>query len=48
MSDWHSEDCGGSCDGCGYIAENGLWYSGPCPERLKNKQQEWSEGINND
>lgn len=41
---WHAEDCGGACDGCGYIAEDMLWYPGPCPEHLKCRQQVLSEG----
>ena len=30
---WHASDCLGfpSCDGCGYIASDMLWYPGPCP-----------------
>jgi hypothetical protein len=33
---WHAGDCGGYpfCDGCGHIADDGLWYSGPAPEAV--------------
>lgn len=31
MDIYHAPDCGGGCDGCGYIAADGLWYPGPCP-----------------
>jgi hypothetical protein len=29
---YHAPDCAVyCCDGCGYIAADGLWYPGPCP-----------------
>jgi len=40
---WHADDCGGTCDGCGHIAEDGFWYNAPCPDALLEFQQEWSE-----
>ena len=41
---WHAPDCGGTCDGCGHIAEDGFWYAGPAPEHLKEWQQVYAEG----
>lgn len=41
---WHASDCGGLCDGCGYIATDGFWYAGPTPEHLKELQQVYAEG----
>lgn len=41
--EWHAPDCGGTCDGCGYIAEDGGWYPGPTPAHLVPFQQAWSE-----
>ena len=40
---WHAEDCGGTCDGCGHIAEDGFWYNAPCPDALLDYQIEWAE-----
>lgn len=43
---WHAPDCdGSSCDSCGYIAGDGLWYPGPCPPEDLPYQQDRAEGT---
>lgn len=43
---YHAPDCWGDgfCGGCGWIAADGLWYPGPCPEGERQYQQQRSEG----
>ncbi len=40
---WHAADCGGTCDGCGFIAVDMRWYPGPTPPADKDHQTARSE-----
>lgn len=44
MDTYHAPDCGGTCDGCGWIGQDGLWHPGPCPADQRAYQQQRSEG----
>lgn len=41
---YHAPACGGTCDGCGWIADDGLWYPGPTPDGEQEAQAARSEG----
>lgn len=45
MTPYHAPDCGGGCDGCGYIGADNLWYPGECPTEAGPHQQERAEGL---
>ena len=34
---WHADDCGGTCDGCGYIGVDELWHEGPRPPHYQDE-----------
>lgn len=42
-TDFHARDCGGGCDGCGYITWRLRWLPGPTPWWARRFQRLRSE-----